>query len=336
MNQQREHCATSSSSDFDSPVCPLCTLALTPRFAAIRDSVSHEEFSIATCPGCGLGVTIPVPENSRGYYDPDYHGGRHGATAWFCDNRRAQIVRNASRGSGMRRLLDIGCGDGTFLLRMQQDGWSVTGVEQTPDNARKAGIDVRESISGVAGDEPFDCITLWHVLEHLSELHSTMVAIRGLLKKDGVVIIAVPDTNSVPARFFGKWWFHLDVPRHLYHFQEKSLTALLRGHGFATMRARRTEFEYDLMGWGQSALNYFFREPNIFFKVLTGKQLRTRRWTCALHVVLGTFFCGLGLLPAGISSLLGHGGTLIMIARSRIPSGEPSSSEASGNGSNDV
>jgi len=112
---------------------------------------------------------------------------------------------------------------------------------------------------------PFDCITLWHSLEHVRDPSAILRDCKKILKPGGVLLIAVPDAGGLEARTFGARWFHLDVPRHLFHFTRKSLASVLRAAGFAGLRSWHQEFEYDLLGWSQSALNAMGFPPNLFF-----------------------------------------------------------------------
>ena len=103
-----------------STCCQLCGGALSIRYATVHDTGTGDPFSIAACGSCGLGQTQPVPTNWERYYPAAYHGGRHGATAAYCIRRRMSWVQQIAGKAQGRRLLDIGCGDGSFLLRARQ------------------------------------------------------------------------------------------------------------------------------------------------------------------------------------------------------------------------
>src|SRR5260221_13706233 len=78
--------------------------------------------------------------------------------------------------------------------------------------------------------ESFDAITLWHVLEHVHELHPYMERLKTLIKRDGRIFIAVPNYTSYDAKVYQGAWAAYDVPRHLYHFSPDAMERLLTPH----------------------------------------------------------------------------------------------------------
>jgi len=303
--------------------CHACGGSLVPRFSSTLDPVTRESFAIHTCAGCGFGHTVPQPESLGRYYGDTYHGNRHGLTARFCTGRRLGFVAAAMEGqtgSG-RRLLDVGCGDGSFLLAARSAGWEVTGTEMNPALARRAGLDVREGFESLTDCAPFDCVTLWHSLEHMRDIRATLVHVSGLLKPDGRLIVAVPDNGGFQARVFRQRWLHLDVPRHLYHFTDRSLTICLERAGFSVQRRWHQELEYDLLGWSQSALNWLFPCPNLFFCQLTGKPVQAGLLCKAASYVSGLLLTALALPAVALGTRFGRGGTLVAVARPKRGAG---------------
>ena len=103
--------------------CPLCGVTLAPRYEGIRDLVTDERFSVLSCGTCNLGVTAPRVTDLARYYGPQYWGGRHSFTAEYCARRRVKIVSRLGSWAPGGRVLDFGCGDGTFLRRASRAGW---------------------------------------------------------------------------------------------------------------------------------------------------------------------------------------------------------------------
>ena len=294
-------------------VCNVCHGPLYPRLSKVQDPITRESFTILACESCGLGHTMPQPEKLGKYYGKDYYGSRHGATRAYCLRRSLRIVSHAGNKPEDGRLLDVGCGDGSFMLAAQSAGWNVTGTELNPHPARRLGLYVKKSIAGIGDVAQFDCITMWHTLEHFRDIKSTLTSLERLLAPKGRLIIAVPDNGSLQARLFGAKWLHLDVPRHLYHFDNLTLRACLDQTGFIPLQCRHLELEYSLIGWSQSALNHISQIPNAFFNVLTGKRKIHSPGTITANVILGSILTAACVPAVLIETLLGFGGTLVMV-----------------------
>ncbi|MGB7329410.1 MAG: class I SAM-dependent methyltransferase [Rubripirellula sp.] len=295
--------------------CPLCERELIPLRHQVRDAQTGDSFDIAGCPECGLGVTAGMPRDLDRYYGKEYVGQRHGFTASMCDRRRIRIIRGLSRMSAPAKLLDVGCGDGTFLAAAIQVGYAGIGVERFSSVAADAGLPVKSSLDQTAAESPFDIVTMWHVLEHLPNPAEVTKQVHGQIASDGVLVVAVPDFGSLPSKLFGRFWLHLDVPRHAYHFTSESLTKLLSDRDFDVEVFRGSEFEYDLLGWSSSAVDALGGEPNLLFKLLTRRPTKTGRFGRVAALLLGAALSVLVAVPVLIAGWLGRGGTLIAIAR---------------------
>lgn len=281
----------------------------------VRDSLTGELFGVSACPSCGLGHTRPQPDELGRYYGRRYYGNRHGFSLRHCVRRRLGLVTKAVGGGAGRRLLDLGCGDGSFLLAAREAGWGVAGTELNPERARSAGLEVWDGLDLLPPEAAFDCVTAWHSLEHLRNPVDALRRIGAVLNPGGTLVAAVPDWGGWPARLFRKHWLHLDVPRHLFHFTDRALSQCLASAGFAGVRRWHQEFEYDLLGWSQSALNGVMASPNLFFDCLTGKATEATTGAKMGALALGTLLSGLFVPALLASTVLGRGGTLIAAAK---------------------
>lgn len=143
-----------------------------------------------------------------------------------------------------QRLLDVGCGNGDFLISAREAGWQVSGVEPDPKAAAMAqqrGLNVilgtTDKLTEKSGS--FAAITLSHVIEHVHDPKFLLQVIYRLLEIDGVVYIDTPNIESCGARIFGANWRGMETPRHLALFNTSSLTKLLKATGFGCVKIER-------------------------------------------------------------------------------------------------
>ncbi len=227
--------------------CLLCGNKSLTTHLRLRDYfLTREEFTICRCEACEYMFTWPQPEpkHLQYYYNsPDYIS--HSINTNDLLSKIYHLVRNHTlrckvklikRYSKGNRLLDIGCATGEFLNRCRLQGFDARGIEPN-ENARKAGqqkynltIDPVSAIKDFE-DSSFDLITMWHVLEHVENLHERMRDVFRLLKPQGTLILALPNPESDDARYYGKFWAAWDTPRHLSHFNQKSVNRLAEIHG---------------------------------------------------------------------------------------------------------
>ncbi|WP_317046666.1 class I SAM-dependent methyltransferase [Spirosoma pollinicola] len=134
------------------------------------------------------------------------------------------------------QILDVGCGTGAFLESCRAGGWQVAGMEPDPD-ARAIAIEklqaeIKPNLATLSTSQPFDIISLWHVLEHIPNLSESISMLHQLLKEQGTLLIAVPNSDSYDANYFKEYWAAYDVPRHLHHFTPSTIEPLFNKHGF--------------------------------------------------------------------------------------------------------
>lgn len=151
------------------------------------------------------------------------------------------------------RLLDVGCGDGSFLLKMNEFNFEGYGVELDGSAVRQAkinGLNVSEGffIPDMFEKEFFDCVRFSHVLEHLPSPRTSLCTAREVMKDNGELIILIPNLGSYFFSVFRKYWFHLDVPRHFYHFTPITIRQLLADCGFSEISILKYTAEQSIIG----------------------------------------------------------------------------------------
>jgi SAM-dependent methyltransferase len=227
--------------------CPLCSSHLIkPVFEARDHTVSGKLFSIWECSSCTARFTQDVPgEQEIGpyYLSDDYishtetkkgsiNMAYHAVRTFTLQQKKKMICTRTRKSAG--NLLDIGCGTGAFLQVMKEAGWEVQGLEPDAgarDIAEKRGVPVLPSTALSSLGRSYDAITMWHVLEHVHNLHGYLKSISNLLKQDGLLFVAVPNYTSGDADHYQEGWAAYDVPRHLYHFSPASVKQLMKLHG---------------------------------------------------------------------------------------------------------
>lgn len=140
-------------------------------------------------------------------------------------------------------LLDVGCGEGSFLDAMRALGWTGTGVELNlggleAGHAKGLNIVSKDFYQAALPSAGFDLITLWHVLEHLRDPPRALRRCYDLLRPGGVLAVATPNFDSYQAQQFGPRWHSLNVPEHLFHFSPRALTAVCVHAGFDSVEIR--------------------------------------------------------------------------------------------------
>jgi len=142
-----------------------------------------------------------------------------------------------------KKLLDIGSGSGQFLYEMKTLGMEVHGIEPGSFDAKvakKENLDIIKSNLDKTRYKSncFDLITINHVLEHVNNPVETLKEAYRILKKDGLLIIGVPNNKSLAYWIFKKNWYQLDAPRHLFDYSERNLTKKLKELGFRIKKIR--------------------------------------------------------------------------------------------------
>lgn len=196
--------------------------------------------------------------------------------------KERQILNNLHPDDKLKfKILDIGCGSGNFLNNISDDRFDKYGIEINPEGykisrEKKLKIYNREMKDINFEDNAFDIITLWHVIEHLNSPYEVIIPIQRILKKDGILVINTPNTDSIGFKYGGGIWFHLDAPRHLILYNRKTLEYLLDRTGFKVVSEKNIFYDFPLdLFWSirRSWRRYFIYPFYPIFKYLSKENL---------------------------------------------------------------
>lgn len=207
-------------------------------------------FEAAICGNCGAGITLPPLGTAElaAFYPDSY--GPYDAAGGGAVGRLSSVIQRWQGGRALRtrplrrladpapgRLLDVGCGRGDLGAYLIARGWTVTGIEPSPnaaEAARARGLDARcgtlDDVELEAG--AYDAAVFRHSLEHVADPVEALQRVRNALRLGGLVLISVPNFGCWQRGRFGSRWYHLDLPRHRVHFTDAGLASALGRAGF--------------------------------------------------------------------------------------------------------
>jgi len=222
-------------------------------------SVSGEEFELIQNLEYGFLETTPQPSSDKlheYYKSEDYISHTDSKRNLF--EKAYHLVRTISLKKKLRlinssvskskNLLDVGCGTGDFLQTAQQNNWQVSGIEPNEQARHIANKKTNNSVFEIEAllkfeSNSFDVITLWHVLEHLPNLEDHIRVFKKLLKPKGTLIIAIPNYKSYDAKHYKQFWAAYDVPRHLWHFNQASISKLVSKQSLKVKKVKPMWFD---------------------------------------------------------------------------------------------
>jgi SAM-dependent methyltransferase len=207
-------------------------------------------------------------------------------------------------------ILDIGCSDGAFLNSLKKyKSWLLFGVEKNKkiprSNQNLNGINLfyGDLLQANYKNDQFDIVTMWDVLEHLEEPIETLQEIWRILRKEGLLILKVPNSHSLDRKIFKKYWAGIDAPRHVYVFNKDNIGILL------------SKFDFDFLIVRTQFGGYLnFLKSVLFF--INDKQYYSERKRKLLEKFLKTPLLRILTYPIfEFINLLGYGSSLVVVAK---------------------
>jgi 2-polyprenyl-3-methyl-5-hydroxy-6-metoxy-1,4-benzoquinol methylase len=211
---------------------------------------------LVKCDECGLVYVGVQPDSAELYalYGETYFHNDDSGTVGYANYIKDEAnIRMTFAGRLNRlerfvkpgRLLDVGCATGFFLSVAAQHGWKVQGLDVSAFAVQYArdsfGFDVQHgSLTELTFPEKcYDLITMWDVIEHVPDPFAYIHQAAKLLSSGGVIALATPDVESLPAAFTGKRWVGYKLSEeHIYYFSARTLKRMLDEAGFDVVDVR--------------------------------------------------------------------------------------------------
>jgi 2-polyprenyl-3-methyl-5-hydroxy-6-metoxy-1,4-benzoquinol methylase len=270
--------------------CPLC-LADRPRLLFVKEGFPHNR-----CADCGMIYVAPVLREERlhSHYlgEDSYTKVLMNEVQMEMDRRKfnygLELIESFVPNKG--RLLDVGCGPGVFLEVARERGWRVEGLEFNAwcvERVRGLGIPVVDSPLEKADLTPsaYQCVTLWTVLEHIVEPRSFLQSIRRLLAPDGVLLVLVPNVESLAVRILHEKAVTFAGDSHVNHFSPATLGRMLESSDFAVTDCETLLTEIGTINNYLSFEDPYFGDAERVLDVVTPEYVHRNRLGYLLQVI---------------------------------------------------
>ena len=230
-------------------LCPLChSHSFAPRF-------SNERMSVVRCGGCGLVMCDPQPDDDtleRIYTETYFIGSDRDdldVQTGFLKRGTARLqlaeivayVEDRGPGPTRPRVLEVGCGNGDFLMEARDAGFDIQGVDVSESAVAIANRILGEGTARAGrledlniAEGSLDIVVLADVIEHVRDPAHLMNRVRRILKPGGVVFVATPSLDSLSARLMGRFWVEYKL-EHLFYFDQRTISRLLVQAGFGNI-----------------------------------------------------------------------------------------------------
>ncbi|MBP6392666.1 MAG: methyltransferase domain-containing protein [Flavobacteriales bacterium] len=209
--------------------CPLCASK------GHRSVAGFENHHLVKCRACGFVYCLQDPsvEELRAFYRGyPVRDVLSPVTALRFDELLDRFEPYRKTG----RLIDVGCGAGLFLERAALRGWEVFGTEygdRAVAACKARGIRIIEGPLDPSnyGDDHFDVVCSFEVIEHLAHPRQEIARMARILRPGGLLYMTTPNFNSMGRLFSRSAWSIVNYPEHLSYFTPRTLRRLARSAG---------------------------------------------------------------------------------------------------------
>lgn len=228
----------------DCPVCDGSDNTLILKAKDYRFGLTGDIFNIVKCNVCDFTFLNPRPHEAviQKYYPQGFNRQDRSFSYLIlkpfftlAQRNTLRLLKKYKQGG---KILDIGCGNGEFIQYLYLNGYGVYGIEQNSGAKEYACRLIKDKIlykdiqQCNFEPESFDIVTMLQSLEHIYDLNNLFKEVHRILKRDGILYICAPDINFYEYFLFGKYAYNLEVPRHLYFFNRKTVSKMLLKYGF--------------------------------------------------------------------------------------------------------
>ncbi|MFA6016880.1 MAG: class I SAM-dependent methyltransferase [Patescibacteria group bacterium] len=240
------------------------------------------DWPIKKCLHCNLVQVNPLPSKTEvnALYQGDYwknfsfYSSQIPAHEKYFNKKISDIKKLLKSG----RLLDVGCAYGSLLKAANRQGYISEGIDISSfpvEQCRKVGLKAETGvITDIRKKNYYDIITAFEVVEHEREPLLTIKAANQLLKTNGLLVVSVPDSNSLSSKIMGKNWFGYRHKEHLFHFTKDTLNVLLRKGGFSNILIKKDIARPYLFVYYLERINfYLFKSKQLSKFILSLKKI---------------------------------------------------------------
>ena len=221
--------------------CPKCDSNTSFSFITkdYNRKITNDFFSYRSCDKCRLIFLSNIPSNLGDYYQEDYYEIPSKSRLIKIADKIEYQVRMIKNHIPNGKLLDVGAAFGVFAYKAKNLGFDVSTIEMSTHCCEYLSDEV--GVKVFQGDKPesiiptlgnYDVITFWHNIEHLLEPWKVLEEASKKINPGGIILIATPNPDSFAFRLLGRFWPHIDAPRHINLIPESLLTTKLKDLGF--------------------------------------------------------------------------------------------------------